>query len=194
METRIDIISDTHGHISPKLRRELIGADYIIHAGDITSLSDFRELQSIAKVRAVLGNNDFDGMYGPFVERYAHFVIDGVTFDVAHYEQDVHPEAADMVVFGHTHRPVLDWREMTRQRSGDKEREGQMSNGKKNDERKAADHSKNGRKVLFLNPGSPTFPRGGAQPSLARIWIRNGGIQEPEIIEIVDEYSGLRAF
>ncbi len=162
-ETRIDIISDTHSLISPELRRELTGADYIIHAGDITSPSDFRELQSIAKVKVVLGNNDFDGMYGALVEYHAHFVIDGVTFDVAHYEQNVHPESADVVVFGHTHRPVLDWRDV------------------------------NGREVLFVNPGSPTFPRGGTGASLARLWIKDSHVlrdslgQDPEIIELTDE-------
>ena len=34
---RIDIISDTHGHLSPALLEQLEGADLIIHAGDITS-------------------------------------------------------------------------------------------------------------------------------------------------------------
>ena len=31
---RIDIISDTHGYLSPALLDELKGADLIIHAGD----------------------------------------------------------------------------------------------------------------------------------------------------------------
>ena len=34
---RIDIISDTHGYLSPALLDELEGADLIIHAGDLTS-------------------------------------------------------------------------------------------------------------------------------------------------------------
>ena len=163
-ETRIDIISDTHGFISPELRRELTGADYIIHAGDITSLSDFRELQSIARVKAVLGNNDFDGTYGPLVQRHDHFTIDSVTFDVAHYEQNVHPKSSDVVIFGHTHRPVLDWRKV------------------------------DDRDVLFINPGSPTFSRGGTGPTMARLWLRDGKIQDSGIIEIAEARPYIELF
>ena len=38
---RIDIISDTHGYLSPALLDELKGADLIIHAGDLTSEMDY---------------------------------------------------------------------------------------------------------------------------------------------------------
>ena len=53
---RIDIISDTHGHLSDALLGALEGADLIIHAGDITSEADYHELATIAPLRAVLGN------------------------------------------------------------------------------------------------------------------------------------------
>ena len=56
---RIDIISDTHGYLSPALLDELEGADLIIHAGDLTSEMDYEHLCTIAPVRAVLGNNDY---------------------------------------------------------------------------------------------------------------------------------------
>ena len=56
---RIDIISDTHGYLSPALLDELKGADLIIHAGDLTSEMDYEHLCTIAPVRAVLGNNDY---------------------------------------------------------------------------------------------------------------------------------------
>ena len=41
---RIDIISDTHGYLSPALLDELEGADLIIHAGDLTSEMDYEHL------------------------------------------------------------------------------------------------------------------------------------------------------
>ena len=41
---RIDIISDTHGYLSPALLDELSGADLIIHAGDLTSEMDYEHL------------------------------------------------------------------------------------------------------------------------------------------------------
>ena len=57
---RYDIISDTHGHLSPELLRALEGADFIVHAGDICSGSDWRTLCGLAdEVHACLGNNDF---------------------------------------------------------------------------------------------------------------------------------------
>lgn len=62
---RIDIISDTHGYLSPALLDELEGADLIIHAGDLTSEMDYEHLCTIAPVRAVLGNNDYYRDYGP---------------------------------------------------------------------------------------------------------------------------------
>ncbi len=64
---RIDIISDTHGYLSPALLDELKGADLIIHAGDLTSEMDYEHLRTIAPVRAVLGNNDYYRDYGPDV-------------------------------------------------------------------------------------------------------------------------------
>ena len=68
--------------------------------------------------RQVLGNNDFDE-YGERVGRFAHPVIDGVRFLVAHYPRDVKITFAgsaalapgdpipQVCVHGHTHVPEL---------------------------------------------------------------------------------------
>ena len=80
---RIDIISDTHGYLSPALLDELKGADLIIHAGDLTSEMDYEHLRTIAPVRAVLGNNDYYRDYGPDVDRLALFTYEGLKFAVA---------------------------------------------------------------------------------------------------------------
>ena len=77
---RIDIISDTHGYLSPALLDELEGADLIIHAGDLTSEMDYEHLCTIAPVRAVLGNNDYYRDYGPDVDRLALFTYEGLKF------------------------------------------------------------------------------------------------------------------
>ena len=79
---RIDIISDTHGYLSPALLDELEGADLIIHAGDLTSEMDYEHLCTIAPVRAVLGNNDYYRDYGPDVDRLALFTYEGLKFAV----------------------------------------------------------------------------------------------------------------
>ena len=68
---RFDVISDTHGYLSSELLEALQGANYIVHAGDITSNADYQTLQKIAPVKLCLGNNDFCYNYGPMVDQYA---------------------------------------------------------------------------------------------------------------------------
>ena len=101
---RIDIVSDTHGHLSESLLKNLEGADLIIHAGDITSEMDYEHLLTIAPVKAVLGNNDFYRNYGPDVDRLCTFTYEGLKFAVAHYREDLPVGSVDVAVCGHTHR------------------------------------------------------------------------------------------
>lgn len=101
---RIDIISDTHGHLSDALLGALEGADLIIHAGDITSEADYHELATIAPLRAVLGNNDWYYDYGPEVQALASFTFEGLRFAVAHYREELPSRGVDVAVCGHTHR------------------------------------------------------------------------------------------
>lgn len=101
---RIDIISDTHGHLSDTLLSQLEGADLIIHAGDITSEADWEHLCTIAPIRGVLGNNDYYRNYGPEVSRLARFTFEGLRFAVAHYREDLPIDEVDVAVCGHTHR------------------------------------------------------------------------------------------
>ena len=44
--------------MSPELLDELRGADMIVHAGDICSVSDYHTLCDIAPVKLCLGNNE----------------------------------------------------------------------------------------------------------------------------------------
>lgn len=116
--TLVGLISDTHGRLSDKAFAALAEADHIIHAGDIGNPSILRTLQELAPVTAVLGNNDFEE-YGASVTRFAHPVIEGVRFLVAHYPRDVQinfngcPGLApgdplpQVCVHGHTHVPRL---------------------------------------------------------------------------------------
>lgn len=76
---RIGIISDTHGTLDPRAYAALADCEHIIHAGDIGGVAILRELETLAPVTAVLGNNDFDE-YGSAVGHFAHPVLDGVRF------------------------------------------------------------------------------------------------------------------
>src|SRR5206468_3742547 len=55
---KIGVISDTHGHLDPTIPELLAGVEHILHGGDIGYASIILELEQIAPVTAVLGNND----------------------------------------------------------------------------------------------------------------------------------------
>lgn len=54
----IGVVSDTHGYCDPRLPEVLVGADAILHAGDVGAENVLDELGRIAKVHAVRGNMD----------------------------------------------------------------------------------------------------------------------------------------
>jgi len=107
---KIGVISDTHGFLDPKVSKLFAGVDYILHAGDIGFASIILELEEIAPVTAVLGNND-SGL--PFKETEAaelaarkflvHHIVnlhapsDKLKTRIAH-------ERPDAIIFGHTHK------------------------------------------------------------------------------------------
>lgn len=106
---RCDVISDTHGHLSPELLRALEGADFIVHAGDICSGSDWRTLCGLAEeVHACLGNNDFSNSYGPFVTKLARFYSEGLRWEICHYRERLDLETCEIAICGHTHRPFVE--------------------------------------------------------------------------------------
>ena len=107
---KIGIISDTHGHLDSQVSKWFAGVDHILHAGDIGEPSIILELEQIAPVTAVLGNNDF----GLNFKETEVVLLNGKKFLIHHI---VHPpmpeelirrritrEAPDVVVFGHTHK------------------------------------------------------------------------------------------
>ena len=155
--TLVGIISDTHGRLHRQAYEALAGCDCIIHAGDICGPGIIRELETLAPVYAVLGNNDFDE-YGSQVGRFAKPVIDGVRFLVAHYPNDVRitpfggkgiapgEPIPNVCVHGHTHIPRLEYGADAR----------------------PAD--------FIVNPGSALLPRGGFQRSIAKIEISDAHV------------------
>lgn len=106
---RIGLISDTHNLLRPEARIALKGVDHIIHAGDICDAQVLKELEAIAPVTAVRGNND----QGPWTEELQERVraeFGGVAVYIVHDLQDLDlvPETAgiNVVVSGHSHRPL----------------------------------------------------------------------------------------
>ena len=55
---KIGILSDTHGLLRPEVLHALSGCEMILHGGDINKQSILDELEKIAPVTVVRGNND----------------------------------------------------------------------------------------------------------------------------------------
>lgn len=111
--TRYDIVSDTHGFLSPELLEELQGADVIVHAGDMCSPSDFYTLQAIAPIQMCLGNNDYSSDYGPMVKPRKIFYASGLKWQITHYRQHLNLTMCDIAICGHTHHPFVERDEWT---------------------------------------------------------------------------------
>ena len=108
----VGLISDTHGLMRVEALRALEGVDVILHAGDVGHRRVLDALASVAPVHAVAGNVDPpDRSLRSSVDR----VFEGVRLHMSHGHEIGRPTPelmatryeADIIVFGHTHRPVV---------------------------------------------------------------------------------------
>ena len=113
MKARVGLISDTHGLLRPEALAFLRGSDFIVHAGDIGHAAILEQLQRLAPLTAVRGNND----RGPWAKSIAEtqvLQLGEMCVYVLHNlaELDVDPVAAGfrVVVSGHSHNPRIDER------------------------------------------------------------------------------------
>ena len=58
MSKQIAVLSDTHGLLRPEVLEKIAGCDVIIHGGDINRQEILDQLEKIAPVYVVRGNND----------------------------------------------------------------------------------------------------------------------------------------
>lgn len=111
---RVGLISDTHGLLRDSATKALAGSDIIIHAGDIDTLEIIKRLEKIAPVYPVCGNMDRIASSPP-LPFYKIVEIEAISIYVLHdlYQLDLDPAAAgfNVVVFGHSHRPSIKYRE-----------------------------------------------------------------------------------
>jgi uncharacterized protein len=109
----VGLISDTHGLVRPEVARAFAGVQLILHAGDVGGTGVLASLATLAPVEAVYGN--VDDPHDPALRAERVVTLDGVTIHVSHGHELMRttPELAlkryrgDVVVFGHTHRPVI---------------------------------------------------------------------------------------
>ena len=129
--------------------------DHILHAGDIGYASIILELEFIAPVTAVVGNNDADLTF----KETESLELGGKKVLVHHIVNPrelsdkvanrIRRERPDLVVFGHTHKPF----------------------------------SEKINEVMFFNPGYAGKPKFGAERSVAILEIDEKGIQ-PRFIRL----------
>ena len=108
----VGLISDTHSLIRAEALAALDGVELILHAGDVGTAAVLRELRGIAPVHAVFGNTD-DPILG--LPPRVNLTLAGLEIHVSHGhevgsptpENLVHRYTADVIVYGHTHKPLV---------------------------------------------------------------------------------------
>jgi uncharacterized protein len=108
----IGLIADTHGLLREEALRALAGSDLILHAGDVGRPAVLDALGRIAPVRAVFGNVDAPG---GSLAGSIDCELEGLRVHVSHGHETGSPAperlavryAADVIVYGHTHRALI---------------------------------------------------------------------------------------
>ena len=117
---KILIISDTHGkhdNLSRVLEQEF-PADLLIHLGDAEGYEDYIAKQAGCPLEIVAGNNDFFsdlprekelriGKYKVLITHGHYYYVNTGIEEIARMAQG---RDFDIVIFGHTHRPLIDIR------------------------------------------------------------------------------------
>ncbi len=106
---KIGLISDTHGYLDPRVPEIFEGVEHILHAGDIGYASIILELERIAPVTAVLGNNDFGMEYRETeiaevggVKFMVHHIVEPKRLTDTLKRRIIHSDP-QVIIFGHTH-------------------------------------------------------------------------------------------
>lgn len=115
---KILIVSDTHGrcYYLEKVLDKLNDIDLMIHLGDLEGGEDYIRLITPCPVEMVSGNNDFfNGLdrvkfiqIGKYRVMLTHGHRYGVNFGTDNIKEIAAENNADIVMFGHTHMPLLD--------------------------------------------------------------------------------------
>jgi uncharacterized protein len=121
----IAVLSDTHlrqGRTLPsKVWEDLEKMDLILHAGDILNPGLLTDLEAIAPVEAVRGN--CDGWELVSLPEYKIIQCEQIRIGLTHGAYGIgrttperalrtfEPSTVDLIVFGHSHIPYLEWHE-----------------------------------------------------------------------------------
>ncbi len=100
---KIGIISDTHNILRDEVMKHLISCDYIFHAGDFCKQEVLEQLEEIAPVYSVRGNNDKENWAEDLPKNLiVEFV--GYKIGMAHEKKDLPKEKVNLMIYGHSHK------------------------------------------------------------------------------------------
>jgi hypothetical protein len=112
-DTIVGVISDTHGLVRPQAVAALAGCDLIVHAGDVGKPEVLERLGALAPTFAVRGNID-TGDWAARLPLTQKVEVGALRLFVLHEiaQLDLDPASAGFaaVVFGHSHRPLIETR------------------------------------------------------------------------------------
>ena len=101
---RIGVISDTHGLLRTQVRDILETCEVILHGGDINHLEILDELEKIAPVYAVRGNNDKE--WAEHLPETLSFELYGIKLFMIHNKRYLPEKLEDrnLILYGHSHK------------------------------------------------------------------------------------------
>ena len=101
---KIGILSDTHGLVRPEVLQALQGCGAILHGGDINRQEIIDQLEKIAPLYVVRGNNDKE--WAEYLPLFLDFELFGMRVFMTHRKKDLPGDLAayDLVVYGHSHK------------------------------------------------------------------------------------------
>lgn len=111
---RVGVLADTHGLLRPEAIAALQGVDHLIHAGDVGSPAILAQLRELAPLTAIRGNIDRNGPCAALPATEAVELAGHLLYIVhALADLDLNAKAAGIaaVVYGHSHKPALDWKD-----------------------------------------------------------------------------------
>lgn len=118
---KVLIVSDNHRSVDTfaEVIKKVGQPDFLIHAGDMSGSEELIERSVMCPVKMVLGNNDYNPRYRheEVFDLYGHRVLlthghrDGVYFGTDRLFYRAAELGADIVVYGHTHIPSIEYDE-----------------------------------------------------------------------------------
>ena len=125
----VGILSDSHGYLDERIKDAVNQCDYIVHAGDIFNAQVLEQLKPKNELFAVAGNNDYPAAWDAAeadvvsaLPQNTRLELPGGLLVVEHGHRLGHmPEHDDLrldhadarlIVYGHTHRRVIDQKEI----------------------------------------------------------------------------------